>query len=170
MQVGIWGPDSIECMDHSEGGVWGSTAVCILSENSCILVPWPVPSTGMTTTMCLVEKTHPELWNYSIVSISCSKSQLFSSQNLQNRFLDWKWHTLPPPWNFSENSSNLVAWPVPKCSEYDYRFCKSVMHVIFPKKALIIYTYYLGCRWLLYCPELLQVSKYIVQFFALISC
>ena len=32
-------------------------------------------------------------------------------QNLQYKFLDWKWQ--PPPWNFSENSSDLVPPSVP---------------------------------------------------------
>ena len=62
----------------------------------------------------IVEKTYPEPWNYSFVSISCSESPAWSSQNLQYKFLDWKWHHPPPPRNFPKNSSDLVAWPVPK--------------------------------------------------------
>ena len=43
------------------------------------------------------------------LSISCSKSLVKSSQNLQYKFLDWKW--LSPP--FFKNSSDLVAGSIP---------------------------------------------------------
>ena len=46
------------------------------------------------------------------VSISCSKSPVKSSQNLQHKFLDWKWP--PPLWDFSKKSSNLVAGSFPR--------------------------------------------------------
>ena len=41
---------------------------------------------------------YPVPWNYSSLSISCSKSLVWSSQNLQHKFLDWKWP--PPPGTF----------------------------------------------------------------------
>ena len=40
-----------------------------------------------------------------------AEKALLKVQNLQYKFLDWK---LPPPWNFSENSSVLVKPSVPK--------------------------------------------------------
>ena len=43
----------------------------------------------------IVETIYPEPWNYSFVSISCSKSPVQSSQNLKHKFLYWKW-PLPP--------------------------------------------------------------------------
>ena len=39
------------------------------------------------------------------------------AQNLQYKFLDWKWPQ-PPLWHFSENSSVLVPSPVPNV-DYD---------------------------------------------------
>ena len=42
-------------------------------------------------------------------------------QNLQFKFLDKKWPP-PPLWNFSENSSDLVVWPVPMRHHWVYRF------------------------------------------------
>ena len=40
------------------------------------------------------------------------KKPCLKVQILQYKFLDWKW---PPPFrNFSENSSDLLTWPVPK--------------------------------------------------------
>ena len=55
-----------------------------------------------------VKKAYPEPWICYFVSISCSKSPALSYQNLQHKFLDWKW-----PWHFSENSPDLVAGPFP---------------------------------------------------------
>ena len=49
------------------------------------------------------------------------KSPFIKVQTLQYKFLDWKWP--PPLWNFSENSSNLVAPPFPyKCTIYAHAF------------------------------------------------
>ena len=47
----------------------------------------------------IVEQTYHEPWNYYFVSISWSKSPVKSSQNLQHKFLGWKWPP-SPPWNF----------------------------------------------------------------------
>ena len=66
----------------------------------------------------IVEKTYPEPWIYSFfVSMSCSKSPVYSSQNLQYKFLNWK--SPFPLWNFSKNSSDLVTEPFPQWA-YDW--------------------------------------------------
>ena len=41
------------------------------------------------------------------------KNPRIKVKNMQHQFLNWKWPP-PTPWNFSENSSVLVASPVPK--------------------------------------------------------
>ena len=41
------------------------------------------------------------------------KKPYIKVQNLQHKFLDWKWPLPRPLWNFSKKSSLLVPWPVP---------------------------------------------------------
>ena len=53
----------------------------------------------------------PRLFFGKSCCIFPSKKPCLKVQNLQYKFLDWKWP--PPLCYFSENSSNLVAWPVP---------------------------------------------------------
>ena len=50
--------------------------------------------------------------NYFAIVFWKKKKALYFIKNLRHKFLDWK--DSPPPWKFSENSSVLVAWPIPK--------------------------------------------------------
>ena len=43
----------------------------------------------------IVEKRYPEPWNDLFVSNSCTKKPCLQIQNLQYKFLDWKWPPLP---------------------------------------------------------------------------
>ena len=53
-------------------------------------------------------------------SENVQKKACLKVQNLQHKFLDWKWP--PPLWNFSENSSVLVLSPVPN----SHTCCKTI--------------------------------------------
>ena len=61
--------------------------------NACTWFPEICVIHGNTKLLLKKHTRNPESWNYSLVSIHAQKPCL-KSQNLQYKFLDWKW---PPP-------------------------------------------------------------------------
>ena len=92
-----------------------------MEEHLCILwsyFPWDACSTNVQHGNRV--KTYPKrpFCITFMLKKPCLKVQI-----LQYKFLDWKW---PPPLfgNFSENSSDLEMWGIPKWSNIDENICK----------------------------------------------
>ena len=61
----------------------------------------------------IVEKTYPEPWNYSSFYQFHAQKALFKVPKICNINF-WIENAPPPFWNFSKNSSDLVAGPFPQ--------------------------------------------------------